>query len=151
MNDVILINAQADLQNMQSEQADLMARLQDVDARIKRQKDFIATAQKYAGVEFPIRDDIPMPARAAKTYEPKVPSPDSKRFLIGNAVMDILTRYGRAMHTKDLMGYLDLEILEPSTQKQNYLSNALSKDARFISTPRGWAKNMELLQPEEPI
>ncbi|WP_426027662.1 hypothetical protein [Brevundimonas sp. TWP2-3-4b2] len=149
MNDDIIRNAIADLHSMEVEREGYAVKMKDVDQRIAKQKDFIEQAQKYAGVKYPIRDDIPMPPKAVKMYEPKVPSPDSKRFLIGNAVLEVLTRVGRSMHTKELMDYIDQTILEPSTQKQNYLSNALSKDARFLSTPRGWAKNMAVLPVEE--
>jgi hypothetical protein len=53
------------------------------------------------------------------------------------------------MTTAELLPHIPDELFEGSSNPKNYLSNALSKDARFDNSARGWIVNT--VSPVEEI
>ncbi len=77
-----------------------------------------------------------------------IPREGTKRYEIGNAALKAIRAHG-AIHTADLLQHIPDALFEGSENPKNYLSNALSKDARIVATPQGWDINTSLPQETE--
>lgn len=77
----------------------------------------------------------------------RIPRDTSKRYAIGSAALEILNEQG-PLSTKEIYELIDQSLLQPSTQPLSYLSNALSKDARFIAGPNGWVPHADFVNKQ---
>lgn len=96
-----------------------------------------ATVRAYA--------NPPLPIDGQRRMVLTIPRGGTKRHQIGNAVAAAILNHG-PKPTAKLLPYIPEELFEGSQNPKNYLSNALSKDARFIATSRGWDINPSLSQ-----
>lgn len=79
-----------------------------------------------------------------------IPREGTKRHEIGNAVIAEIITLG-PMTTSQLLQKIPAELFQGSSNPRNYLSNALSKDARFKTTPAGWDIVRPLTERQEAM
>lgn len=79
----------------------------------------------------------------------RVPREGTTRWEIGLAALRAIKLHG-PMTTKQLLPFIPPHLLANAATPINYLSNALSKDARLSATSEGWTKaETEMASPSE--
>ena len=141
----ILTRAKNDLTTLRVKVTDLRAQLVQAEQEERSQAEFVAKLEGYvtgkpvAPPSYQIDSEVPFPRLIRRRTLKRIPRPDSKRYQIGVEALKAIAIYG-PMPSRELLKHIDPALLESSEQPQNYLSNALSKDARFDADRNGWRK-----------
>lgn len=142
MSDILTL-AKADLVSKRTLVTDLRAQLAQAEQDERSHTEFVTKLEGYvtgkpiSPVTYEIDTDVPLLRPIRRKTLKRIPRPDSKRYQIGVEALKAIAIHG-PMPSRQLLKHIDPALLESSEQPQNYLSNALSKDARFDAGRDGW-------------